>query len=378
MRIPKLTSFLGLWLSPGLALVLPAAVAAIDVPLVTTSNYNVRVMAANLTGNSQTYEPFALRIFQGLKPDVVAIQEFNYLNNTAASFRQMLDSAFGTNFSYFRESGYSIPNGIISRWPIRRAGSWIDSDAGVNDRGFAWAEIDLPGPDDLVVVSVHLKASSGTENELRRGAQAAELKALIQASFPAFPQIIVAGDCNIFSPSEPAMNTFRSFLTDDPVPTDAISSGNPNTNLGRNRRYDYVFPSPSLNARHAATLVGATAFPNGLVFDSRAYATNFNLADVVPVQAGDSGLAQHMAVVKDFHLSFSVTNTVTVTAPLVRWVESQVLGWEGVAGLTYTVESGDLPGPWETAGSAQSVTGQFRFTNSLSSTTSRFFRVRYP
>ena len=41
------------------------------------SNVNVRVMAANLNGNTQSYQPFALRIFQGLKPDVVCIQEFN-------------------------------------------------------------------------------------------------------------------------------------------------------------------------------------------------------------------------------------------------------------------------------------------------------------
>ncbi|MEI9961583.1 MAG: hypothetical protein WDM76_10770 [Limisphaerales bacterium] len=62
------------------------------------SNVNVRVMAANLNGNSQKYEPFALRIFQGLKPDVVAIQEFYYNNNTTSDFRSMVDTAFGDKF----------------------------------------------------------------------------------------------------------------------------------------------------------------------------------------------------------------------------------------------------------------------------------------
>lgn len=46
----------------------------------------------------------------------MAIQEFNYGNNSAADFRHMLDTTFGTNFVYYRESGYSIPNGIISRF----------------------------------------------------------------------------------------------------------------------------------------------------------------------------------------------------------------------------------------------------------------------
>src|SRR3954463_13378108 len=85
------------------------------------SNLTLRVMSANLNGNIQNYQPFALRIFQGLKPDVVAIQEFNYNstnglgNNTPAAFREMLDTAFGTNFTYMRETGsYNIPNGVIS------------------------------------------------------------------------------------------------------------------------------------------------------------------------------------------------------------------------------------------------------------------------
>src|SRR5689334_2123875 len=77
------------------------------------TNTTVRVLSANLNGNTQSYQPFALRIFQGLKPDIVAIQEFNYSNNTPSDFRAMLDDAFGTNFVYFRESGYNIPNGII-------------------------------------------------------------------------------------------------------------------------------------------------------------------------------------------------------------------------------------------------------------------------
>src|SRR5438552_3921567 len=88
--------------------------------LLAQSNVNVRVMSANLNGNSQTYEPFAIRIFQGLKPDVIAIQEFNYSNNTSSDFRSMVDTAFGANFVYYRETNtaYQLPNGIISRYPF--------------------------------------------------------------------------------------------------------------------------------------------------------------------------------------------------------------------------------------------------------------------
>ncbi len=94
------------------------------------------IMAANLNGQTQSIQPFAIRIFKGLKPDVVCIREFNYNNNTAADFRSLIDDAFGTNYVYYREpGGLQIPNGIISRYPIIASGRWADSQ--VSNRGFA-------------------------------------------------------------------------------------------------------------------------------------------------------------------------------------------------------------------------------------------------
>jgi hypothetical protein len=84
------------------------------------SNVTVRVVAANLTsGNNQRYETPGLNILTGLKPDVVALQEFNVSNsfglNTPSALSNMVATTFGSNFVYYRESGYAIPNGIISR-----------------------------------------------------------------------------------------------------------------------------------------------------------------------------------------------------------------------------------------------------------------------
>ena len=205
------------------------------VPVIIVTNNTLRVMAANITtGNNQRYEAPGLRIFQGLKPDVVAVQEFNCAStnglgiNTPAALREMIDSGFGTNFFYFRESGYAIPNGIISRWPIVNANSW--DDVQVPDRGFAWAQIDIPGGNDLYVVSVHLHSSGGSSS---RAIEATNLKALIQANFPSNAFIVVAGDLNTDTRTETAVNTFRTFLSDSPVPAD--NNGNPNTNLSRQK-----------------------------------------------------------------------------------------------------------------------------------------------
>ena len=269
------------------------------------SNVNVRVMAANLNGDSQKYKPFALRIFQGLKPDVVCIQEFNYTStngleaNTPAAFREMLDAAFGTNFVYFREpytDGGDIPNGVISRYPILNSGSWTDTQ--VANRGFAWAQIDLPGTNDLYVVSVHLLTSSAAA----RGTEAANLKTLIRANFPSNAWIVVAGDFNTGSRTEtPTMTTFDSYLSDSPVPVDGSGDSNTSnaryTNGPRKYPHDYVLPSFSLTNFETATVCPSHSFPNGLVFDSTVYTP---LSDVPPVQFGDSTNAQHMAVMKDF------------------------------------------------------------------------------
>src|ERR1039457_5887475 len=262
------------------------------------SNVNVRVMAANLNGNTQSYQPFALRILQGLKPDVVAIQEFNYSNNAAAGFRVMIDGTFGTNFVYYREpftASGDIPNGIISRWPIVASGSWADAQQSQPNRGFAWAQIQLPGTNSLYVVSVHLLTSGATA----RSAEATALKTLIQSNFPANAWMVLAGDFNTDTRMESTtMTTCDSYLSDFPVPVDNL--GNSDTSENRNHPHDYVLPSFALTNFETATVFPSHSFPSGLVFDSTVYTP---LSDVAPVQFGDSTNAQHMAVMKDFSIA---------------------------------------------------------------------------
>jgi endonuclease/exonuclease/phosphatase family metal-dependent hydrolase len=356
------------------------AAAEVTAPILTSTSVTFRVMAANLTsGNFQDYQPPGIRIFQGLKPDVVAIQEFNYANNASSDLRSFVSTAFGTNFAHFRESapGYSIPNGIISRWPITASGSWEDPDAGVNDRGFAWAQIDIPGSQDLYVMSVHLKASSGADNATRRAAEAGWIKGLIQSNFPANAFVVVAGDFNIQNPDEAALQTFKTFLSDSPIPTDAASGGDADTNLGRDERYDYALSSFSLATNQMPVVIGAQSFPNGLVFDSRKFSP---LSAVSPVQSGDSGVSgmQHMGVLKDFRVFYTVTNEVPVPEPLVRQSAPGVLRWSGMSNLTYAVEMTSSLTNWTLAGTSWSVTTNYVFTNSPISSGARFFRVRYP
>jgi len=252
------------------------------------------VMAANLTDRSEDnefrYIDTSERIFKGLQPDIVAIQEWLVTN---ASRRVYVDAVFGTNFSYSIESysgGNDLPNGIISRWPITASGDWRDTQ--VSNRDFAWATIDLPGTQDLHIISVHLQSGSDTSDEATRKKEAAILTNEIRrANWPASDFIVVAGDFNTINRNDDSLLTLSNVVSDSHQPAD--QAGDKDTNMTRSRPYDYVLPSHLLN-------VDGLTFPEGMVFDSRVWATPPS-----PIQTNDSAGTdmQHLAVMKQFILS---------------------------------------------------------------------------
>lgn len=256
----------------------------------------LRIMAANTTtGNNQSYDPGeGTRIFQGLKPDVVLIQEFNIGDDSTAAVRSYVDSTFGTSFSVFRESqpGDQIPNGVISRYPILASGTWTDPQ--VSNRGFGWAKIQIPGAHPLWAVSLHLLTTSVANRE----AEAKALVSVIQSTVPAGDYLVVGGDLNTGTRTEECMSTLGAVVgVGAPWPAD--SKGNSGTSNSRSKPHDWVMVDSDLAAHQIPTKIGNNTFPNGLVFDSRVYTP---LSDVAPVQESDSASPnmQHMPVIKDF------------------------------------------------------------------------------
>ncbi len=254
----------------------------------------VRLMAANISsGNYQSYDPgHGTRIFQGTKPDVVMIQEFNYGDNSATAIRSFVNTAFGSSFYYYREAGAQIPNGIISRYPIVASGEW--DDPYVTNRDFAWARIDIPGPKDLWVVSVHLLTSDATT----RNNEATNLVSRIKSLVPAGDYLAIGGDLNTDTRSESSFSTFSQVVTtSSPYPAD--KNGNTNTNASRAKPYDHLLVDSDLRAYQTSTVIGSSSFSAGLVVDTRVYSP---LSDISPALSTDSGATnmQHMAVIKDF------------------------------------------------------------------------------
>ncbi|HNM45820.1 MAG TPA: endonuclease/exonuclease/phosphatase family protein, partial [Candidatus Sumerlaeota bacterium] len=255
----------------------------------------IRLMAANITsGNNQSYDPgHGTRIFQGLDPDIIMIQEFNYGSDSTTDIRNFVNLAFGSSFQYFREAGGGIPNGVISRYPILEAGEWEDTN--VSDREFVWAKIDVPGDKNLWAISVHLLTSSSSN----RNNQATLLKNFINAKpIPATDYLVIGGDFNTDNRTESCINTLSSLVvTSGPYPSDGTSNSSRfNTNAGRNKPYDWVLVNSTLSQYGTGVVIGSRTFTNGLVFDSRVYSP---LSEVSPVLSGDSGATnmQHMAVV---------------------------------------------------------------------------------
>src|SRR5438874_2053426 len=224
----------------------------------------LRLVSGNLsTGNNQSWTAGeGLRILRGLHPDVAMVQEFNYASNSAADIQAFANAVCGAPCHVARESGagLQIPNGIVSRYPIKSSGRWVDST--VSNRGFAWARIDIPGSHDLWVISVHLLSSSTTS----RATEGTELATDIAQAVPVGDYVAIGGDFNTGARTEPVItNLAGTVVTTGPWPTDA--SGNDNTNASRAKPYDWVLVNPALQALRTSVVIGGSTFPSGLVAD---------------------------------------------------------------------------------------------------------------
>jgi len=293
----------------------------------------ITIMAANISsGNYQSYEDPGIRIFQGLQPDIVLIQEFTYRDGT---LDQLVDTAFGSEYDYMIETGdENIPNGVVSRFPIISSGQWEDPQ--VPDRDFAWAIIDIPGDIHLQCISVHFKADSSSAGIRAQEAQA--ILGHIDANFDPAAYIVLGGDLNTRSLDEEALSILDTELAlETHVPVD--QNGNRYTSEPRTKPYDWCIPNDLLDARHTALVIGSSTYPDGLVFDSAVYTP---LNEVAPVQFGDSHVngMQHMAVMKAFDVATgSATATPLSTAtptPSYTATPTPVPTWTPTHTVTHT------------------------------------------
>lgn len=264
----------------------------------------IRAMTANISsGGKQSYDNGeGIRIFQGLKPDVVMIQEFNYKSNSEKDLSEMILTAFSDAFSFYRESESTdqIPNGIISRFPILKSGEW--SDRSMPNRDFAWAQMDLPGDRELWAISVHLHS----KDVIKRKNESADLVALIKA-LPEKDYVLLGGDFNIAKRDDNVIQTLAEVVSERAAPTD--SKGRTTTNMNNAKNYDWILNDAELAPYQVPVKFKAAAeeaevelenvYPNGLVFDSTTFPRLDRVQPILPTDSRAQGM-QHLAVVKDY------------------------------------------------------------------------------
>ena len=283
----------------------------------TGDTVSLRIVAGNITsGSKQSYDPgHGIRIFQALKPDIALVQEMNYGNKKDSDYKEFAQKIVGTNYYVVEDpSKYKIPNGIVSKYPIKETGSWDDPN--ISDRELKWAVVDIPGEKDIFAISVHLKTDDGGKQNAAAKVIVDEI-AKVKANNPGKYYYVVGGDFN--GTSAVSSNGFgknNTFYVDGPHPVDvdddnitAENKGNSNTNSGRKNHYDFVLADYPLHDFQVPTVYYSSKDPtktksytNGLVFDTRLYSQSVLDEYFSPAQQNDSGASsmQHMAVVKDF------------------------------------------------------------------------------
>lgn len=259
------------------------------------TSQRIRLMEGNLSsGNQQSYLSPGSHIFAGLHPDVALVQEFNVGANSKLELDTWVKTTFGPAYSYFRESSaaFQIPNGVVSRFPILASGSITDPKVG--NRAFAYARLQLPDGSKLWAFSLHLLTKGD------RDAEAAALVKWIKAAVPAGDHVVIGGDFNTGTRTEPCVLTLGAVVSVvAPFPVD--NQGNEMTSGNRSKPHDWLLVDAALRARETPVAIKASRFPSGLVVDTRVYSP---ILDLSPAVATDSGAPsmQHMGVVRDFLL----------------------------------------------------------------------------
>ena len=300
------------------------------------SEIHIRAVTGNIsTGNHQNYDlGEGIRIFQGLKGDIMMVQEFNYKNNTENDYKEFVKevfqdpACFQDNTCFYEVgTGAVIPNGIVSRFPIIEWGELTDPAGGVDStRHLNWAILDIPGNKDLFVVSVHLRTSSGSDQIEEAEVVVEYIQSIKQQADYLGYYFMVGGDFNGSSSAcdndtTDGWGLYETFNVCDPAPIG--ENGSTGTNASRDtrpKRLDWLLESSDLSQFQVPTKYCSQSsstdckiYPTGFVMDTRDFTqteldtyfspTNF---DGMSLDVGDSegNSMQHMAIVKDFVISF--------------------------------------------------------------------------
>jgi len=166
----------------------------------------VKIASYNLLGypgtDTTTRNPYFRTVVTAMSPDILVIQEIT----SQAGINGFLNGVMNYNGSNYGTGtfidGPDTDNGIFFKTAIYAFISNTPIHTALRDIN-EFKLVHLPDHDTLRIYSVHLKASTGSANELSRGAEVDSLRKVTNA-LPANAHFIVCCDFNIYKSTEPA------------------------------------------------------------------------------------------------------------------------------------------------------------------------------
>lgn len=235
----------------------------------------VRILTFNILHGATTQGDFDLdaiaKVIEEAKPDLVALQEVDFLTNRARKYdlvtelgwRTKLAPLFGRAMPY---DGGEYGEGVLSRYSFVETRNWaLPHGPGKEPRAALEVITVLPSGDTIAFVGTHL---DHTRNEADRVVQARKLNTILNAA--RYP-IILAGDLNAVPGSTPMRileeRWTATYDADNPAPT--YPSDQPE------KKIDYVLFHPANRWRVLDTQV----IQDTVASDHCAYLVTLELLD---------------------------------------------------------------------------------------------------
>jgi hypothetical protein len=268
-----------------------------------------------------------------IKPDILVAEEMQSINSVNGILNNILNS-FGKYKAGTFIDGYDSDNAIffndslfsfISNTPVKTALRDINQ----------FKLILKPTGDTIIVYAAHLKASSGSDNEVKRAAEVANLRAVTKY-LSSSANYFVVGDFNLYSSAEAAYQNLLNQTTNgyflDPINRpgtwhdnsafssihtqsprkDALSDGG--SSGGIDDRFDFILVSQAAMDTGGVTYVAGTYTAVGNDGKHLNQAVNVQPNTAVPVDVANALYygSDHLPVYADF--SYKATVPVELTS----------------------------------------------------------------
>ena len=369
----------------------PPAAPALPTPALSVLTYNTHGNhVADWTTNSAQVQAIGRQVMH-LDPDLITFQEIPMTNSGWAQMTNFV-TAFRPGFYLATNSGNDgfIRSAILSRFPITRSQSWLDStdlkpfgytntSSSLADnftRDLFEAEIAVPDfSNHLHVFTTHLKSGTSSSDDAQK--RAAEASAVSNFFVNVFlptngtHPYLLTGDLNedIAQPATGSEQPIQRLVNDATglrltSPRNPISSSHrthsiqdTNGNVLANR-YDYILPGGRLYSNFAGALVFRTDLltnpPAPLLTND-----NYTASDHLPVMMWFAN-----PYVSPFRLLSLETTSGAVT-----------VRWESISNRVYGVEASTNLPTWITLATNLTATGTNTAFTTNSFPSQRFFRV---